>query len=206
MSGDGSAPISIKKSWIIRLTLIWSTQNLPDFFLSRSNLSFLWFFAFVLNQNPVRLKLVHILRIFLLNPNVHVQKKISFWSERDREESQQAADNAIGTPASLCPGSLCQTAFCVPRIPVPCQSVPSLTPYVAKYLCVRVHEEGVLIPPLWSQSFRCLFPSPSFPTSHLRLARLCWAQVSQSSAEGQTDFTVVGKRVMCLTGAGELHS
>lgn len=97
-----------------------------------------------------------------------------------------------------------------PRTPVPCQSVTSVTPYVAKYLCacVRAREEwrrGINSSTV-SQSFCCLLLSPSFPTSHLRLASLYSAQVSQSSAEGQTDFTVVGKRVMCLNGAGGLHS
>lgn len=31
---------------------------------------------------------------------------------------------------------------CTPRIPVPCQSVTSLTPYVAKYLCVSAWGGG----------------------------------------------------------------
>lgn len=52
------------------------------------------------------------------------------------------------------------------------------------------------------------FFSPSFllPLIFSVWPRLCRAQVSQSSSEGQTDFTVVGKRVMCLIGAGLLHS
>lgn len=98
---------------------------------------------------------------------------------------------------------------------------PPLLPSLAKVshhllrmlpnICVRVCAPlrrglGVLIPPLWVSPLTAFFFFPSFPTSHLRLARLCWAKVSQSSAEGQTDFTVVGKRVMCLTGAGGLHS
>lgn len=97
---------------------------------------------FPLIKNQGRLKLVSILTVFFFNPNVHVQKKISLWTEREREESQQAADNAIGTSASLCPGRRCQTALCTPRIPVPCQSVTSLTPYVAKYLCVSAWGGG----------------------------------------------------------------
>jgi len=62
-------------------------------------------------------------------------------------------------------------------------------------ICGRVYEcmsrgVGVLIPSLWVSPFAAFFLSPSFPTSHLRLASLWWSRVSQSSAEGQTDFTV----------------
>lgn len=63
------------------------------------------------------------------------------------EELQRAADNAIATSVSLCPSRLYQSARCTPispspRLTVPCQSVTSLTVYIAKYLraCVRVHE------------------------------------------------------------------
>ncbi len=157
------------------------------------------------------LELAHILSLNFWNSGYLVRKNIILWSEREREVSAEAADNAIGTTASLCPSRRCQTALYTPCISVPRQSVTSLILYVAKYLCVRlwVHEKegfGALIPPLWDSPFAVLFLSPSFPTSHPRLAQLCWAQVSQSSAEGQTDFTVVGKRVMCLPGPGGLHS
>ena len=50
---------------------------------------------------------------------------------------------------------------------MPCQSVTSLAPYVAKYLCVCVRVRrggrGVLIPPLWVGPFAAFFLFSLFP-------------------------------------------
>lgn len=128
-----------------------------------------------------RIRLVYSAWTFFDSQRACSERDYCMRGERERKESQQAADNAVGTSASLCPGRRCQTALCIPRIPVPCQSVTSLTPYVAKYLCARVWAHGVcvcvcgggevLIPPLWDGPFAAfsfsLFPhlsSPSGPT------------------------------------------
>lgn len=121
------------------------------------------------------------------SPNEHVEKK-RFPELREKNHSRQL----IMPLKPLLPFALVDAARLLPATPpVPCQSVTSLTLCVAKYLCGCMRMGGgvgVLIPPLLDGPFAAFF-LPSLPTSHLRLAWLCWAQVSQSSAEGQTDFS-----------------
>lgn len=109
------------------------------------------------------------------NPTEHAQK------ERFPELPQSR--QLIMPLELLLPFALVDVARLLSTPPLSsCQSVTSLTLCVAKYLCACMRRASVRRP------YRRLYPPP-FPTSHLRLVRLCSAQVSQSSAEGQTDFS-----------------
>lgn len=144
---------------------------------------------------------------------VNLLRRIHVYILREKEENHSR--QLIMPVELLLPFALVDPASLLSGPPAPSLSLAKVSHHSLRMLpniCVRVCEctrrgggvgVGGINSTTVSQSFRCLFLSPSFPTSPLRLG---WAQVSQSSAEGQTDFTVVGKRVMCLTGAGGLYS
>lgn len=124
------------------------------------------------------------------SPNEHVEKK-RFPELREKNHSRQL----IMPLKPLLPFALVDAARLVPATP-PVPLSPAKVSHhslcVLPNICVGAWGwggwVGVLIPPLLDGPFAAFFP-PSLPTSHLRLAWLCWAQVSQSSAEGQTDFS-----------------